>query len=99
MSQRARWISYIDEFQFDIAHRQCVTHGNADTLSLKARRSRGSNCWSKPEENYDGQSTQRDDDYRGASLESTGIKIGAVGYKSVQSDELLTTDQPVESPP
>ena len=33
IGQQARWISFIDEFQFDIEHRPGKKHGNADAMS------------------------------------------------------------------
>ena len=35
MAQMARWLNFVEEFQFDIEHRSGVRHGNADGLSRR----------------------------------------------------------------
>jgi len=35
MAQLARWLTFIEQFDFDMLHRQGARHGNADGLSRK----------------------------------------------------------------
>ena len=35
MAQLARWLTFIEQFDFEVSHRAGSKHGNADMLSLK----------------------------------------------------------------
>jgi len=38
VGQQARWIGFLEEFEYDIVHRQGQLHANADALSRRACR-------------------------------------------------------------
>ena len=47
VGQQARWIGYMEEFDFDIAHRAGSRHGNADAMSRKPCRNKDCLCTTK----------------------------------------------------
>ena len=44
VGQLARWIGYIEEYDFDLQHRPGVRHGNADALSRRPCRNKECSC-------------------------------------------------------
>src|SRR5258708_7564942 len=44
IGQQARWLDFIEEFDFDLQHRPGVTHGNADAMSRKPCDENGVEC-------------------------------------------------------
>ena len=44
VGQQARWIGFLEEFEYEIAHRPGKQHGNADALSRRPCRSRDCRC-------------------------------------------------------
>jgi hypothetical protein len=93
VGQQARWIGYMEEFDFDIVHRPGLRHGNADAMSRRPCRKKDCFCGTREEacEEMDGnvRAVKQGTDY----ATSLSAAIGAMNIVHNDVSSLSPRDQ------
>jgi len=72
VGQQARWIGFLEEFEYDICHRAGSRHANADAMSRRPCRSRDCRCSTQQDSSFDNVAQVRTTDQLG--VETTTVR-------------------------